>query len=88
MNKIMEYMALGKPIVQYDLTEGKYSAKKSSLYAKCNDPRDLAHKIVYLLDRPELRREMGEFGRKRVLCDLHWGVEAPKYLYIFERLTG
>ena len=31
MNKILEYMALGKPIVQFDLTEGKYSAKKASL---------------------------------------------------------
>ncbi|HYG54374.1 MAG TPA: glycosyltransferase family 4 protein, partial [Burkholderiales bacterium] len=34
MNKIMEYMALGKPIVQFDLTEGKFSAQKASLYAR------------------------------------------------------
>jgi glycosyltransferase involved in cell wall biosynthesis len=37
MNKIMEYMALGKPIVQFDLTEGRYSAREASLYAKKND---------------------------------------------------
>ena len=31
MNKIMEYMALGKPIVQFDLTEGRFSAQNASL---------------------------------------------------------
>src|SRR5690606_38072246 len=33
MNKIMEYMALKKPIVQYDLKEGRFSAQAASLYA-------------------------------------------------------
>src|SRR5207344_3433017 len=50
MNKIMEYMALGKPIVQFDLTEGRFSACEASLYAAKNDPRDMAAKIVELLD--------------------------------------
>ena len=44
MNKIMEYMALGKPIVQFDLTEGRFSARDASLYARKNDPRDLARR--------------------------------------------
>ena len=34
MNKIMEYMALGKPIVQFDLTEGRVSAGDASLYVR------------------------------------------------------
>ena len=46
MNKIMEYMALGKPIVQFDLTEGRFSAQEASLYAKENDVVDMADKIV------------------------------------------
>jgi glycosyltransferase involved in cell wall biosynthesis len=50
MNKIMEYMALGKPIVQFDLTEGRHSAQDASLYARRNDPEDLARQIVTLLD--------------------------------------
>ncbi|MEW6219566.1 MAG: glycosyltransferase family 4 protein [Thermodesulfobacteriota bacterium] len=86
MNKIMEYMALGKPVVQYDLTEGRVSAQEASLYAERNNPRDLAAKIAYLLDRPELRRQMGDFGFRRVRADLHWGVEAPKYLRAMEKL--
>ena len=86
MNKIMEYMALGKPIVQYDLTEGRFSAQNASLYAEKNNPKDMADKISFLLDNPGLRKEMGEYGRNRVLKELHWGVEAPKYLGVYEKL--
>ncbi len=88
MNKIMEYMALGKPVVQYDLTEGRFSAQKASLYAENNNPSDMAEKIEYLLDNAELRKEMGSFGRKRVTEELHWGVEAPKYLNVYENLLA
>ncbi len=44
MNKILEYMALGKPIVQFDLTEGRHSAEGASLYARPNDAADLARR--------------------------------------------
>ena len=80
MNKIMEYMALGKPIVQFDVTEGRFSAGTASLYAKPNDARDMADAIVYLLDRPSLREEMGRRGRARVEEELAWPYEAPKLL--------
>ncbi|WJW75294.1 glycosyltransferase family 4 protein [Thiohalobacter sp. IOR34] len=86
MNKIMEYMALGKPIVQFDLTEGRFSAQKASLYARKNDEVDFAKKIVELVDDPERRREMGEFGRRRVLDELEWKYEAPKLLKAYEAL--
>ncbi len=80
MNKIMEYMALGKPIVQFDLTEGRFSAQDASLYAAKNDPIDMAKKIDELLDDPVRREQMGEFGRKRVEEVLEWKYEAPKLL--------
>jgi glycosyltransferase involved in cell wall biosynthesis len=63
---------LGKPIVQFDLTEGRYSAQEASLYAEKNDERDLARKIIQLLDDPELRTKMGRFGRNRVESELEW----------------
>jgi glycosyltransferase involved in cell wall biosynthesis len=84
MNKIMEYMALAKPIVQYDLKEGRYSAKDASLYARNNDKIDLARKIVELLDDPEKRQSMGQFGRNRVLNELQWEFEEPKLLKAYE----
>jgi len=86
MNKIMEYMALGKPIVQFDLAEGRYSAQSASLYARQNDAWDFALKICELLDDPEKRRQMGEFGRRRVVDELEWRHEVPKLLAAYDAL--
>lgn len=72
MNKVLEYMALGKPIVQFDLTEGRYSAQEASLYANRNDARDLAEKILSLIDDPARRAEMSAIGRDRILNQLSW----------------
>ncbi len=72
MNKIMEYMSLEKPMVQFDVTEGKFSAGEASLYAEPNDPIDLANKIAELVDDPGKRAEMGKFGRTRVVEELNW----------------
>jgi glycosyltransferase involved in cell wall biosynthesis len=81
MIKIMEYMALGKPIVQFDSKEGKFSAQEASLYASKQDgAADFADKIIWLLDRPEERRKMGEFGKKRIEEELAWEYSIPKLL--------
>jgi glycosyltransferase involved in cell wall biosynthesis len=86
MNKIMEYMALGKPIVQYDLTEGRVSAQDASLYAIRNDPLDLAQKMLTLLDDEPLRQRMGAIGRERVRNVLAWEHEAPRLLAAYDAL--
>jgi glycosyltransferase involved in cell wall biosynthesis len=86
MNKVMEYMALGKPIVQFDLAEGRYSAQRASLYARKNDAIDLAAKIVELLDDPAKRLEMGDYGRRRVENELEWRHEVPKLCAAYESL--
>jgi glycosyltransferase involved in cell wall biosynthesis len=88
MNKIMEYMALGKPIVQFDLTEGRYSAQQASLYARRNDEADFAEKLLHLLEHPEERRRMGEFGQRRVAQELEWRHQAPKLLAAYEAALG
>jgi glycosyltransferase involved in cell wall biosynthesis len=84
MNKIMEYMALAKPIVQFDLTEGRFSAREASLYAKRNDSVDFARKILELLSDPVQRARMGAFGRRRILEELEWRYEVPKLLAAYE----
>jgi glycosyltransferase involved in cell wall biosynthesis len=86
MNKIMEYMALAKPIVQFDLTEGRFSAQQASLYAKKNDVVDMAEKIACLLDDAALREQLGQFGRNRVIRELEWEHEAPKLLEAYKVL--
>jgi glycosyltransferase involved in cell wall biosynthesis len=86
MNKIMEYMAFAKPIVQFDVTEGRFSASKSSLYARTNDPVDFAEKIVTLIDDEQLRATMGAFGLRRVRESLAWHHEEPQLLAAYESL--
>lgn len=86
MNKVMEYMALGKPMVQFDLTEGRFSAQEASLYARRNDAPDLAMKIAELLDDPARRAAMGALGRRRVENELEWRFEVPKLLAAYEAL--
>jgi glycosyltransferase involved in cell wall biosynthesis len=88
MNKVMEYMALGKPIVQFDLTEGRFSAQQASLYACPNDALDLGDQLIDLLDDPQRREQMGAFGRKRVLEELQWSHEAPKLLAAYQALNA
>ena len=86
MNKIMEYMALKKPIVQYDLKEGRYSAQEASLYAKNTEPIDFAEKIMSLLNDEKTRKEMGEFGYNRVLNELSWDYEQENLVNIYKKL--
>ena len=86
MIKIMEYMALGKPIVQFDSKEGRFSAGEASLYSDTgNQVRDFADKLLWLLEHPEERRKMGEFGRNRVEKDLAWQYSIPNLLAAYER---
>lgn len=88
MNKIMEYMALKKPIVQFDLKEGRFSAQEASLYAINGDTGDFAKKILQLIDDSELRTRMGEFGYNRVLTELSWDYEKEKLINLYSRILA
>jgi glycosyltransferase involved in cell wall biosynthesis len=86
MIKIMEYMALGKPIVQFDLKEGRFSAGEASLYAdRRNMVEDFAEKILWLLDDADERRRRGEIGRRRVEEELAWQFSVGNLLAAYER---
>lgn len=85
MNKVLEYMALGKPIVQFDLREGRYSAGAASLYATGNDPVSLADCITTLLDDQEMRTSLGDFGRQRFANELNWEAQVPVLLSAYDR---
>ena len=85
MNKIMEYMALGRPIVQFDLHEGRVSAGEASLYARRNDVSSLAEGIVQLADDSEMGARMGQIGRQRLVSALSWEQQVPKLLAAYQR---
>jgi glycosyltransferase involved in cell wall biosynthesis len=83
MNKILEYMAFGLPVVLYDLTEGRRSAGDAALYARNDDPEDFANKMLTLLDSASLRAELGARGRKRIEEKLNWDIEKRALLQAY-----
>lgn len=85
MTKIMDYMALGKPSVQFDLVEGRRSAGDASVYALANDEGDLARQIVALAEDDARRAEMGRIGRRRMEESLEWRRQIPSLIAAHER---
>ncbi len=84
--KVMEYMALGKPIVSFDLKETRISAGEAALYVTPNDEIAFARAIVQLMDDPAKRSQMGEYGRIRVHDELNWDVTSQNLLRAYRRL--
>jgi glycosyltransferase involved in cell wall biosynthesis len=88
MNKMMEYMAFGKPTVAFDLREARYSALGAALYARPNDELDFAHKVCRLLDDEAERERMGKLGRERVAKHLAWEYSVPELLRVYREGLG
>lgn len=86
MIKTMEYMALGKPIVAFDLLETHFSAQDSALYATPNLVEDFANKIDVLLNDEELRLSLGNIGRERVVTTLNWDETKKNLLLAYDVL--
>jgi len=83
--KIMEYMAVGRPIVAFDLPESRFSAGQAALFATPNNEQEFAAKLNQLMDSPDLRRSMGEFARRRIESDLAWQYSIPQLLSVYSR---
>ncbi|WP_336209648.1 glycosyltransferase family 4 protein [Nonomuraea sp. LPB2021202275-12-8] len=88
MNKVMEYMAMAKPIVSFELREARVSAGEAAVYAPANDESEFAKLISRLLDDPEERRRMGEIGRRRVAGPLSWEHSKKALLAAYEAAVG
>jgi glycosyltransferase involved in cell wall biosynthesis len=85
--KIAEYMALGKPVVAFDLPEHRVTAQGAALYAEPNRIEVFAEQIATLMDDPALRQRMGELGRRRVEEELAWPHQAIRLLHVYHSLT-
>lgn len=88
MVKTMEYMALGKPIVAFDLAETRFSAQEAALYAIPNKVEDFAKQIEILLDDEEARHRMGAIGQKCVEEELSWEHSKEHLLAAYKALLG
>ncbi|GAA3277826.1 glycosyltransferase family 4 protein [Dactylosporangium vinaceum] len=85
MNKIMEYMAMSKPIVSFELREARVSAGEAAVYAPANDESAFAKLVSALLDDPDERRRMGELGQARVSGPLSWENSKINLIAAYER---
>jgi glycosyltransferase involved in cell wall biosynthesis len=86
MNKTMEYMAFGLPVVTFDLKETRVSAAEAAVYVPPNDTTAFAQTIANLLDTPQQRAWRGSIGRQRVEGSLAWEHQAPIYVSVYDRL--
>jgi len=84
MNKVMEYMAMGKPIVSFELREARVSAGDAAVYALANDVSEFAKLTAELLDNPAERTRMGEIGKARVEGPLSWTNSTEALLAAYE----
>jgi glycosyltransferase involved in cell wall biosynthesis len=88
MNKVVEYMAMERPIVSFELVEARVSAGDAAVYVPANDELAYAKAIDALLDDPERRRRMGECGYRRVARELSWDVSRRALVGFYQRLLG
>jgi glycosyltransferase involved in cell wall biosynthesis len=86
--KMMEYMAMGKAIVAFNLPEHRFSAQAAALYVRPNDELELARGLAQLMDDPNRRQAMGAFGRRRVETELAWCYSVPSLLEAYHRLLS
>jgi glycosyltransferase involved in cell wall biosynthesis len=87
MNKTMEYMAFGLPVIAFDLKETRVSAQDAAVYVTPNDVTEYAEAIVAMMDDPDARAQMGKLGRERVETELSWSHQAPDYVAVYDKLT-
>jgi glycosyltransferase involved in cell wall biosynthesis len=86
MNKTMEYMAFGLPVVAFDLVETRFSALDAAVYATPNDVAEFGDLVAELIDDPVRSATMGAAGRRRVEEVLAWRHQAPTYVSVYDRL--
>jgi glycosyltransferase involved in cell wall biosynthesis len=88
MNKTMEYMAFGLPVVAFDLRETRVSAGSAAAYATPNDVSDLARLLVDVIDDDVRRQTMSSVGRSRVEQELAWTRQSPRYVSVYDNLIA
>lgn len=86
--KVMEYMAVGKPVVSFDLIEHRFSAQDAALYASPNDCADFACKLDFLIDNPAVQGRLGRYGLERIHNQLAWQHQSKLLVRMYKLLTS
>jgi glycosyltransferase involved in cell wall biosynthesis len=87
MNKVLEYMAMGRPVVSFDLKEAQVSAGDAAVYAAANDEAEFAKRLDELLQDGDRRAVMGRRGRARIEDHLSWERSRRALVDFYDRFT-
>jgi glycosyltransferase involved in cell wall biosynthesis len=85
--KVGEYMAMGKPIVAFDLDETRYTADDAAIYVEPGNVHKFGQAILTLMDSPEKRQRMGGIGRRRFLDNFAWEHQESHLIRVYEIAT-
>jgi glycosyltransferase involved in cell wall biosynthesis len=88
MNKVLEYMVMGRPIVSFELREARVSAGDAAVYAPANDESAFARLVAQLMDDPEKRALMGKIGQERISGPLSWRNSQASLLAAYAAACG
>ncbi len=88
MNKIIEYMAMGLPIVSFDLKESRFSAQEAAVYVPNNDEQAMGRAIVDLVNNPEQRHVMRQAARERITNGLSWEYSRGVLIDFYDELLA
>jgi len=78
--KLFEYMAAGLPVVisAFPLWKEFVDKNRCGMTVDSRKPEEIARKVEFLLQDPQLMREMGENGRKSAIQQYNWKNEEKK----------
>jgi glycosyltransferase involved in cell wall biosynthesis len=88
MFKMMEYMALGKPIVAFDLPEHHFTSQDAAVYVTPNDEYEFARALAQLMDDPDRRAGLGTLGKLRIKTQLAWEFSIPNLLRAYRAVLA
>ena len=86
--KLLNYMAVGLPIVATDTRVNRSLLADTALYGKVDDDESLADAVCRYLDDADLAARMGEAGRARVVEELSWTAGGRKLAEVYASVTG
>jgi glycosyltransferase involved in cell wall biosynthesis len=88
--KVLEYMASSRPLIASNMPIVRELVREDvdGLLFSPNDPDDLAHKVLMLLNDGDLSQRLADSATERALTKFTWHESQKKLLKVYERLLG
>jgi len=85
---VMEAMAMEKPVVAYNIRGVRDLVEDgiNGFLIPFGDVEAFAEKIIYLMDNPQVAREMGKRGREKILKEFSLDVVLPQMKEFYESI--